>query len=101
MSPNTELAQHLEKLMQLEPALAQALENAESLDQAVETALAAAGRHGITLDAAALARLLPAPGTASGNELTDDQLAGVDGGAYYPADWTLAQRLAHERKRRY
>jgi len=57
MNVNTELASNLQKLITLEPNLAQELQGAENTDQAIERLAAVAGRHGITLDATDLGTL--------------------------------------------
>ena len=81
MNINAGLARDLEKLIGLEPALARQLQEAGGPDQAIEQIQTAAGRHGIAIDAGELTELLQAAqAQAAAGELTDDQLAGVDGG---------------------
>lgn len=97
MDANTVLVEQLKSLLEREPLLEQELDNTNSVEQAVRLALDAAMRHGITLDVVALTSLLRSPAPEPRGEIPDERLAGVDGG--YPKDWTLQQRLAHERKR--
>lgn len=78
---NAELIITLEKLFSLEPSLAEDLEKAAHLDQAVEHIVAAAGRHDLSVDASDLSAWLNTvkAGVAKG-EIDDEQLAGVTGG---------------------
>jgi len=81
MNFNTELAADLQKLINVDPALAQQLQQAESLDQVVECIRGAADRHGVVLNAENLAdQLREMTAKAAAGELTDEELAGVDGG---------------------
>lgn len=58
MSSHPALTTSLEKLLDADPSLQAALRRSQDVDKAVEVVLAAAGRHGIDLDAAELAARL-------------------------------------------
>lgn len=79
---NVELAAKLQELIASEPALEQQLERSTNLEQAVEYIKAAAGHHGVTLDADELKDTLRAATETAEGELTDQQLAGVEGGLF-------------------
>lgn len=83
----TELAAKLQKLINQEPALEQELKNLENLDQAIAPIVAAADRHGIPMDAAALTALLNAANeSVMHGEIRDEALADLAGGVIMP-DW--------------
>ncbi len=81
MNFSSELAADLKKLLNMDPALALQLQQAESLDQVVERIQGAADRHGVVLNAENLAdQLREMSAKATAGELSDEELEGVDGG---------------------
>lgn len=94
MNLDIELAHTLRKLVDLEPALAQELRDAASLDEAVQLVLDAGDRQGVRIDAAALnAQLQALHQSVATGELTDEQLEGVDGGFMNPLDLLTVYNL--------
>lgn len=76
-----ELATRLQELINAEPDLRAALERTHDADQAIDLIQAAAARQGMALDGGELKNALQgAHAQTTVGELTEEQLAGVDGG---------------------
>ncbi len=81
MSSNAELAASVRKLMEQEPSLAKELDECENLTKAAELVVAAASHSGMALAHDAVTNLLQAAAFGRvGEELNEEQLAGVQGG---------------------
>jgi len=99
MSIDTELAAKVKELIELEPSLADRLMESETVQQAAELAVEAAGRHGIAIETEAVANLLESAGAGqTGAELTEEQLAAVEGGVR-PSTFLLDPKLERARRR--
>lgn len=78
---NARMFAALQRLASLEPLLIQQLPKVRDIAEAVEMIQAAAMPHGIALDTGELTRLLHTVNERmKSKELSDDQLADVDGG---------------------
>ena len=87
---NTELIARMQELISLEPSLKEELQKARSLDQVLQHLQSAANRHDIPLDAGELDNMLEAVNAkAKAGELTDEQLAQVEGGSGWLLQLTI------------
>ena len=85
MTLDTQLVTQLQKLFERDPSLPLELSNCHNLETAAQCIAAAANRHDVALDSSTLfEQLQAAQQSLAHGELTDEQLAGVDGGMSAP-----------------